>query len=460
MTGFDIHAPGTSSEEWEQRFREAPPRPLAWHDATELIVVAAHPDDETLGCAGLIFEAAHRAMPVHVVIVTDGESSHPGSSSTTRDELRARRREESAAALSILAPGSRVEWIGAPDGAAENGTAELTAALDRLLDAAALPLVASVWSGDRHHDHRVVGDLVEQIAQRHGARHLAFPIWAWHWADPAGDALLTAALRSLELTPETRAAKRLAITQHRSQTDPLSADPADRAVLEPHVLEHFDRGAEVFIEVESTVDKAGAPREAVAREYFDDKYHRKRDPWGFETRWYERRKRALTLAMLTAPRYGRVLELGCALGTLTRELAERADAVLATDIAPEAVARALETVAGHPHVEVIEHDLAEGLPAGRFDLIVLSEIGYYLDAASLTSVAVQLSDALSDDGELLLCHWRADVGEHRLGGDDVHDIVRTASGLSSVSRVDDPDALIEVLRRDPLSVAQREGLRD
>lgn len=86
--------------------------------------------------------------------------------------------------------------------------------------------------------------------------------------------------------------------------------------------------------------------------HFDD-LHRHPDPWGYHTRWYEARKRALVLASLARPRYRRGLELGCSNGALTRALAARCDAMVATDAAANAVAQARHDLADVANVEVL-----------------------------------------------------------------------------------------------------------
>ncbi|MBK0297255.1 hypothetical protein IAE22_36045, partial [Bacillus sp. S34] len=75
-----------------------------------------------------------------------------------------------------------------------------------------------------------------------------------------------------------------------------------------------------------------AAQSSRSRESFDAHYARKPEGWDFEGSWYERRKRAVTMAALPRERFRSALELGCATGVLTAELTERADTVLGTDI--------------------------------------------------------------------------------------------------------------------------------
>ncbi len=117
--------------------------------------------------------------------------------------------------------------------------------------------------------------------------------------------------------------------------------------------------------------------------YFRDLYAADADPWGFQSRWYEERKRAITLAALPSPRYGRALELGCSIGVLTAQLAPRCDALLATDFDPTALGQARARLADASNVEFAHSALPDEWPDGQFDLILMSEVGYFLTEEAL-----------------------------------------------------------------------------
>lgn len=84
--------------------------------------------------------------------------------------------------------------------------------------------------------------------------------------------------------------------------------------------------------------------------YFDAMYQAAADPWGFEDRWYEQRKYAVSLALFPAARYRSAFEPGCSIGVLTRMLAGRCDALLSCDVAAAAVRTAARRTADLPHV--------------------------------------------------------------------------------------------------------------
>ena len=197
----------------------------------------------------------------------------------------------------------------------------------------------------------------------------------------------------------------------------------------------------------------------LSRDYFEQLYARRPDPWGFDTRWYERRKRALTMAALPRPAYGRVLELGSSTGLLTALLAERSEALVAVEISEAAAEEARRRLAGARGVTVERADVRDGLPAGRFDLIVVSEVAYYLSQEDVRALADDMLAHLHKDGEVVLCHWRWPVADYPLSGDAVHELLADALGLERLSRLLEPDLVLEVFSADPRSVATREGLR-
>ncbi len=143
----------------------------------------------------------------------------------------------------------------------------------------------------------------------------------------------------------------------------------------------------------------------IAPTWFEGLYRADPDPWRFASSAYERDKYAATLGGLTRPRYGRALEVGCSIGVFTARLAPRCDALLAIDGSATALAAAAKACADAPHVRFEERIVPDGFPDGDFDLIVLSEVLYYLHAADLDRVAERCAAALNPGGDLLLCHW-------------------------------------------------------
>jgi len=195
--------------------------------------------------------------------------------------------------------------------------------------------------------------------------------------------------------------------------------------------------------------------------YFEDMYKASGDPWGFEERWYERRKYAISVAQLPESRYRSAFEAGCSVGVLTRMLARRCDRLLSCDLAEAAVAAAARRTTDMPHVRVERRRIPEDWPAGSFDLIVFSEILYYFGDDDLERVLDHAVRALQPGGTLLAVHWRHPVAEYPRSGDDVHRILAARPGLARLVDHREPDFLAEVYVRadaEPVSVAQATGL--
>jgi SAM-dependent methyltransferase len=193
------------------------------------------------------------------------------------------------------------------------------------------------------------------------------------------------------------------------------------------------------------MSRASAPLHLSA-DYFHEMYTRDPDPWGFDTRWYEARKYALTLAALPNERYVRVFEPGCANGALTEKLAPRCDALLAAEMMPEVAARARQRVARFPHVEVRELAIPEGWPDGPFDLVVLSEVAYYLTEAGLQDVLRRLEASLSPAGQIIAVHWTGPTN-YPLSGKAVHAALGSHPALRTRARYSERDFLLAVYER-------------
>lgn len=195
--------------------------------------------------------------------------------------------------------------------------------------------------------------------------------------------------------------------------------------------------------------------------YFEDMYAGAPDPWHLSERWYEQRKHALTVAALTRDRYGSAFEPGCSVGALTALLAPRCDRLLATDRVPAALEQARRRLGDPPGLTLELMAVPERFPAGGFDLVVLSELGYYLDGPGLDRLLTAATASLLPGGELVAVHWRHPVPDHALTGDRVHQQLGAARGLQRVSRHEEADFLLEVFARIPpvpRTVAEREGL--
>jgi hypothetical protein len=191
---------------------------------------------------------------------------------------------------------------------------------------------------------------------------------------------------------------------------------------------------------------------------FDTLYRGDPDPWSYRTRWYEARKRQLTLACLPAARYRSAYEPGCAIGELSVALAGRCDRLLASDGSGVAVDAARQRLASHSHVQVQRLWMPDEWPAQLYDLVVLSEFVYYLSAAQVAMLVQRLLEGLDSNGTVLACHWRRPFAGTYFDGDGVQDELHRRLELPRLLQVVDDDLRLDVWARDPRSVAEREGL--
>lgn len=162
---------------------------------------------------------------------------------------------------------------------------------------------------------------------------------------------------------------------------------------------------------------------------FERRYRAATDPWQFATSSYEQRRYDVTMACLPAGRFRRTFEPGCSIGELTRRLADRSDLVVAWDGSPSVVAEARSRLASRSNVEFDVRAIPDQWPPGRFDLVVLSEIGYYFDEPALGQVASQSATTLDAGGTLMAVHWLGVSADHVLHGDDVHSVLERRTGL-------------------------------
>lgn len=158
------------------------------------------------------------------------------------------------------------------------------------------------------------------------------------------------------------------------------------------------------------------PDASLPASYFDALYRADPDPWHFADSPYEAAKYAASLAALPSAHYAHAFEIGCSIGVFTRALAGRCDRILAVDAAEAALVQARLRLADMPRVRLARMEVPRDWPDACFDLIVLSEVLYYLDRASLRALAARLARALLPGGDVLMVHWIGET-DYPLSGD-------------------------------------------
>ncbi len=212
-----------------------------------LVVLAPHPDDESLGCGALLRAAASAGRRVAVVVVTDGSRSHPSSPSVSADALAWLRAREVRSALAALHPDIALLELGYRDGEAPDGlpgAAVAAHAIAGAVDGVGATALVAAWRGDPHKDHAATAVLARRTLRlRPGLRLWSYPIWGRF--EPASEAAPKRIVR-FDAGPN-RAAKKAAIASHRTQmTRMIDDDPLGfmmTAAMQAHFIEH----PEVFL---------------------------------------------------------------------------------------------------------------------------------------------------------------------------------------------------------------------
>lgn len=412
-----------------------------------VVVLSAHPDDETIAVGALVASLARTGLPVVAVVATAGENSHPAAGAWRPPQLAEVRRAEIRTALGVLAPDCRLIQLDHVDSG-------LAATQDRLvqdlLDVLRPDdLLLAPWSHDGHPDHEAAGRAARAAAERTGCVRYEYPVWLWSWSGPEA----VPWDRAVVVGGDTFAAhaKQRALACFPSQTLPLGPGAGDAPVVGPDLLTRAGRLVECLFAADAV--RPGSARRPDPT-VFDAMYAGgATDPWGFEDSFYEARKRALVLAVLGRDRYGRVLEIGCATGRFTADLAPRAGHVVAMDLSRGAleVARARGLAA----VDWCRGAVPADTPDGPFDLIVLSEVGYFLTPVDLLATFRRMRGALAEGGELVLVDWRHPTRDVPLDGPLVHAQAAAAFGdLPHRAHYEDADVVVDVWGQ-PVSVAGR-----
>lgn len=155
------------------------------------------------------------------------------------------------------------------------------------------------------------------------------------------------------------------------------------------------------------------------------------DPYGIDENPDEQLKFARTLEVCGQGQLGRVLEIGSAVGSFTELLAPRATEVLALDVSPAAIAKIARRLHGHPNVRPVMMTIPAEFPDGPFDLIVASDILYYLRYEQLLRSQQKIEAALAKGGAFVAVHYVPRMGSV-LDGDEAHDILTGHTKLRHV----------------------------
>ena len=222
---------GTTVAEWAQWRRHFPP--LNVDDCPALVLVGAHPDDETLGLGATAAMLSGRGVTVQVVAVTDGEAAYPDDGRDRKELAKVRRDELAAAAERLGLP--KPIFLRIPDGEVASHEQLLVGKIGAVLAGFGRGTwCAATWRGDGHPDHEAAGRAAAAASKDAGALFIEYPIWMWHWATPDDPAVPWHRARRLPVTPLELATKTAAMQCFASQLERgdgpplLTADVVER----------------------------------------------------------------------------------------------------------------------------------------------------------------------------------------------------------------------------------------
>jgi LmbE family N-acetylglucosaminyl deacetylase len=214
------------------------------------LILAPHPDDETLGCGGLIAAACAAGVPPIIAVLTDGAASHPGSATHPPHLLRAVREAETQNAVSRLGlPSDHLVFLRYKDTKLPAAGADFAAACRNVALIAAergCQLLIAPWHGDPHCDHQAAACMAEAVAARSRLRLLSYPVWGWL---RDGAEMVSESRRDgwrLDISAHWQA-KQQAIAAHASQYGDLITDSPGGFMLPAALLAVFARPFEVYI---------------------------------------------------------------------------------------------------------------------------------------------------------------------------------------------------------------------
>ncbi len=180
---------------------------------------------------------------------------------------------------------------------------------------------------------------------------------------------------------------------------------------------------------------------------FERRYRQDADPWQYRSSEYERAKYAATLAACGPGRFASGLELGGSIGVFSGRLAPRCDVLTTIDCSPTAVAAARARLADFAHADARLGEIPGAIEPARHDLVVASEILYYLDDDAFEATLERLHQVLVTGGRLVAVHWRPTGPERPRSAAEIHGRLRSLTWLRAVGDYGTDDYLLDVLER-------------
>jgi LmbE family N-acetylglucosaminyl deacetylase len=214
------------------------------------LILAPHPDDESLGCGGLIAASCPAGQPPVVAVLTDGGMSHPESKSFSRKQLVELREAEAREATSVLGlPQDRLIFLREPDTKApREGVAfdRVVEQLTKLVLRFGCSAIVAPWRLDPHCDHEAAALIAAEVAGRLHINHMEYPVWGWLLPPDRIIDAGTAVGWRLDIASH-RSRKLKAIAAYRSQYGEVIIDDPSGFRLPSELLQAFSGRFETFL---------------------------------------------------------------------------------------------------------------------------------------------------------------------------------------------------------------------
>ena len=369
---------------------------------TALLVIAPHPDDELLGAGAIMARAQAAGGRVGVVILTDGSLSDPG---VEPDVLAIKRQQETRSGLDLLlGECPPLLFLNQLDGVLDPTAVDVSAdgPLGKFIADLSPATILVTDPADAHPDHKAAFGLATRLIYAGVGRQLqVMPV------SQRVDGVFDPQAYDLYPVGDQAAAKTAALACHSSQINSTTGFTLSNSVRADFARVEYLRTA---------YDRDDTSGDVVAADHFDAMFNASSDPWGYDDTPYERDRFRRTVAALGGGRYASALELGCANGALTEQLAPLCDRLLATDISASALTAARRRVGLLPNVMVEQRTLPGDVPSGPFDLILASDMLYYLGLAGVIALMDELIAQAAPACRLLIASYLGDT-ETRLTGE-------------------------------------------
>ncbi|QLH16105.1 methyltransferase domain-containing protein [Paracoccus pantotrophus] len=173
--------------------------------------------------------------------------------------------------------------------------------------------------------------------------------------------------------------------------------------------------------------------------HFEALYRANPDPWRYRTSSYEQRKYQATIDALPGRRFRAALEVGCSIGVLTGMIAERAEEVTGIDLSAEAIRLARAHLRNISHVKLLHGTVPRDWPPGPFDLMILSEVVYYLTAAEIGELSREIARTARPGAHCVLVNWTGPTGSPWRGPQAAQALIAALSSARTVTSQDRTD---------------------